>query len=106
AAHRFPHHPTTSVPRPSPSARNDAAARPSCPVRLCPLEQPKARPPARSVEPKIGLVLSPQAAGLACPNYAAGGSSRQQLARLTTAARKTNCFPGQVPENAAVRRVA
>src|SRR5262249_38121665 len=34
---------------------------------LCPLEQPKARPPSRSVEPKIGLVLSPQAAGLACP---------------------------------------
>jgi hypothetical protein len=31
------------------------------------LQQPKARPPSRSVEPKIGLVLSPQAAGLACP---------------------------------------
>src|SRR2546423_12217124 len=53
--------------RPSPSARNGAAARPGCPVRLCPLQQPKARPPSRSVEPKIGLVLSPQAAGLACP---------------------------------------
>jgi hypothetical protein len=39
-------------------------------------------------------VLSPQAAGLACPNYAAGGPSRQQLAgptimrpRLQTAAK-------------------
>jgi hypothetical protein len=30
------------------------------------LEQPKARPPSRSAEPKIGLVLSPHAAGLAC----------------------------------------
>ena len=40
---------------------------PGCPARLCPLEQPKARPPSRSVEPKIGLGLSPQAAGLACP---------------------------------------
>ena len=26
-----------------------------------------------AAEPKIGLGLSPQAAGLACPNYAAGG---------------------------------
>ena len=67
AVHRFPHHPTASVLRPSPSARNGAAARLGCPVRLCPLEQPKARPPSRSAEPKIGLVLSPQAAGLACP---------------------------------------
>jgi hypothetical protein len=32
------------------------------------------------MEPKKGLVLSPQAAGLACPNYAAGGSPRQRLA--------------------------
>ena len=54
-----------------------AAARPGCSVRLYPLEQPKARPPSRSVEPKTGLVLSPRAAGLACSNYAAGGSSRQ-----------------------------
>ena len=54
----------------------------SCPVRLCPLEQSKARPPSRSVEPKTGLVLSLRAAGLACPNYAADGSPRQQLARL------------------------
>src|SRR4051794_23360337 len=61
------HHPNASVLRPSPSARNGAAARPGCPFRLCPLERPKARPPSRSVEPKIGLVLSPQAAGLACP---------------------------------------
>ena len=46
------------------------------------LEQQKARPPSRSVEPKTGLVLSLRAAGLACPNYAADGSPRQQLARL------------------------
>jgi hypothetical protein len=31
------------------------------------LEQPKARPPSRSAEPKTDLVLSPQAVGLACP---------------------------------------
>jgi hypothetical protein len=30
-------------------------------------QQPEARPPSRSVEPKKGLVLFPQAAGLACP---------------------------------------
>ena len=30
-----------------------------CPVRLCPLQQPKARPPPRSLEPKKGLVLFP-----------------------------------------------
>ena len=29
-------------------------------------------------------MLSPQAAGLACPNYAAGGSPRQQQAGLAT----------------------
>src|SRR3954468_7675191 len=84
AAHRFPHHPTASVPRPGPSAINGAAARPGRPVRVCPLGQPNARPPSRSVEPKTGLVLSPQAAGLAYPNYAAGGSPRQQLAGPTT----------------------
>ena len=72
AAHRFPHHPTASVPRPGPPARDGAAARPGCPVRLCPWEQP---------EPRKGLVLSPQAAELAYPNYAAVGSPRQQLAR-------------------------
>ena len=59
--------PTASMLRPDPPARNGAAVRPGCPVRLCPLEQPKARPSSRSVEPKTGLVLSPQAAGLACP---------------------------------------
>jgi hypothetical protein len=48
------------------------------------LEQPKARPPSRSVEPKTGLVLCPQAAGLACLNYAAGSSPRQQLAGLSS----------------------
>ena len=50
-----------------PPASNGAAARPGCSVRLCPLEQPKARPPLRSVEPKTDLVLSPRVAGLACP---------------------------------------
>ena len=70
---------------PPPVARNGAAAaRPGRPVRLCPLERPTARAPSRSGEPKIGLVLPPHAVGLACPNYAAGGSPRQQLA--TTAA--------------------
>jgi hypothetical protein len=68
---------------PPPVARNGAAAaRPGRPVRLCPLERPTARAPSRSGEPKIGLVLSSQAVGLACPNYAAGGSPRQQLAEL------------------------
>jgi len=74
--------------RPSPSARNGAAARPGCPFRLCPLERPKARPPPRSAEPKIGLVLSPQAAGLACPQLcrrwltAATAGSGMQLTLL------------------------
>ena len=40
---------------------------------------------AWSVEPKTGLVLSPQAVGLACSNYAAGGPPRQQLAGPTIA---------------------
>ena len=43
------------------------------------LEQPKARPPSRSREPKIGLVLSPQAAGLACPQLC-----RRRLTAATT----------------------
>ena len=66
AAHRFLHHPTASALRPGPWARNGAAARPDCSVRLCPLEQPKVLPPSLSVEPKTGPVLSLQAAELAC----------------------------------------
>ena len=85
AAHRFLHHPIASVLQPNPSARNGAAAKPGCPVRVCPLEQPRARPPSRSTEAKTGLVLAPQAAGLACPNYAASGSPRQRLAGARSA---------------------
>jgi hypothetical protein len=50
--------------------RNSAAARPDRPIRLYRLEQPKARPSSLSVKPKIGLVLSQSAVGVACPTMA------------------------------------
>jgi hypothetical protein len=79
---------STSSKRFSAPARSSGKKWRCCGTRVSgrprPLEQPTVRPPSRSVEPKTGLVLSPRAAGLACPNYAAGGPSRQQLAGLTT----------------------
>ena len=48
-------------------------------------------------------MLSPQAAGLACPNYAAGGSPRQQLAGLTTVALAADPFATEA-EHLAVER--